>query len=41
MGSLEKQAWLHGVEPLSGIVLAVDDPVVCGVWQLVLRALGK
>jgi hypothetical protein len=41
MGSLEKQAWLHGVELLSGIVLAVDDPMVCGVWPLVLRALGK
>lgn len=27
--------------PLSWIVLAADGPVVCGVWQLVLRALGK
>jgi hypothetical protein len=27
--------------PLSGIVLAADGPVVCGVWPRVLRALGK
>ncbi|MEK7350128.1 MAG: hypothetical protein AAB177_04600 [Nitrospirota bacterium] len=30
-----------GTGPLSGIVLAADGPVVCGVCPLVLRALGK
>lgn len=30
-----------GKGPLSRIVLAADGPMVCCVWPLVLRALGK